>query len=93
MTNEPVGERVSIHILAKAWQRDLIDRAAHRLGRSRADFMLEVSCCEAQGVLLDPVLTTMNSGVFDEFQRPIQKPLSTNDNLRLLLKSKAPWEY
>ncbi len=92
MTDAPISKRVSIHIRAKAWQRNLIDQAAHRLGCSRSDFILEVSCREAQEVLQDLVLTTMDSGAFAEFQRSLDKPLAPNDNLRFLLKTKAPWE-
>ena len=92
MTDAPISKRVSIHVRAKAWQRNLIDQAAHRLGCSRSDFILEVSCREAQEILLDPMLTTMDSGAFAEFQRSLDKPLAPNDNLRFLLKTKAPWE-
>ena len=34
-------ETVSINIRAKTRQRDLIDQAAERLGRSRSDFMYD----------------------------------------------------
>ena len=91
MTDEPVGERVSIHILAKAWQRDLIDQAADRLCRSRSDFMLEASYREAQEVLLDQSLATMGSGAFGKFQKLLDKPLPPNNELRKLLTMKAPW--
>ena len=40
-TKETVS--VSINIRAKVRQRDLIDQAADRLGRSRSDFMLEAA--------------------------------------------------
>ncbi|MEI2713951.1 MAG: DUF1778 domain-containing protein [Nocardioides sp.] len=46
-------EPVTISIRAKAGQRDLIDQAADRLGRSRSDFMLEAACRQAEDVLLD----------------------------------------
>jgi uncharacterized protein (DUF1778 family) len=45
-------EQVSINIRAQARQRDLIDRAAARQGRTRSDFMLDASCREAEDVLL-----------------------------------------
>jgi len=47
---------VSINIRAKARQRDLIDQAANRLGRSRSEFMLEAACREAEDVLLPSIL-------------------------------------
>ena len=48
MPRAPVRQAVSINIRAKARQRDLIDRAAERLGRSRSDFMREAACREAE---------------------------------------------
>ena len=85
-------ESISINIRAKARQRDLIDQAAERLGRSRSDFMLEASCREAQDVLLDQAFFTVNAGTFEKFQALLDRPLPPTDKLRRLLKTKAPWE-
>ncbi len=46
-------DAITINIRAKVRQRDLIDQAAERLGRSRSDFMLDASCKAAEDVLLD----------------------------------------
>lgn len=85
-------ESVSINIRAKARQRDLIDRAAERLGRSRSDFMLQAACREAEDVLLDQAFFTVDAGTFANLQRLLEKPLPPTDKLRRLLKTKAPWE-
>ena len=85
-------ESVSINIRAKARQRDLIDQAAERLGRSRSDFMLEASCREAQDVLLDQAFFTVDEGTYAKFQALLDQPLPPTDKLRRLLKTKAPWE-
>lgn len=85
-------EAVSINIRAKAKQRDLIDHAAERLGRSRSDFMLEAACTKAEDVLLDQAFFTVDSKTFTDLQALIDKPLPTTDKLRRLLKTKAPWE-
>jgi len=82
---------VSINIRAKARQRDLIDQAAARLGRSRSDFMLEVACREAEDVLLDQAFFTVDEGTFAKFQALLDLPLPPTDKLRRLLKTKAPW--
>ena len=92
MTQALSSDPVSINIRAKARQRDLIDQAAGRLGRSRSDFMLEVSCREAQDVLLDQAFFTVDAGTFAKFQKLLDKPLPPTDKLRQLLKTKAPWE-
>ncbi|MBP9946801.1 MAG: DUF1778 domain-containing protein [Vicinamibacteria bacterium] len=83
---------ISINIRAKARQRDLIDQAADRLGRSRSDFMLEAACRQAEDVLLDQAFFTVNKGTFAKFQALLDHPLPKTDRLRRLLKTKAPWE-
>ncbi|MCQ8104433.1 DUF1778 domain-containing protein [Methylomonas sp. SURF-2] len=89
-TNETPS--VSINIRAKAKQRDLIDQAAERLGRSRSDFMLEAACREAEDVLLDQAFFTVDEGTFAQFQTLLDQPLPPTDKLRRLLKTKAPWD-
>jgi uncharacterized protein (DUF1778 family) len=83
---------VSINIRAKARQRDLIDQAADRLGRSRSDFMLEAACREAEDVLLDQAFFTVDSATFAKFQTLLDQPLPPSDKLRRLLKTPAPWD-
>jgi uncharacterized protein (DUF1778 family) len=83
---------ISINIRAKVRQRDLIDQAADRLGRSRSDFMLEAACRQAEDVLLDQAFFTVDRGTFAKFQALLAQPLPRTDKLRRLLKTKAPWE-
>lgn len=83
---------VSINLRAKIKQRDLIDRAADRLGRSRSDFMLEVACRAAEDVLLDQAFFSVDEGTFSALQSLLDQPLPPTDKLRQLLKTKAPWE-
>ena len=92
MTYAQPREAVSINIRAKARQRDLIDQAAERLGRSRSDFMLEAACREAEDVLLDQAFFTVDAGTFAKFKAMLDQPLPPTDKLRRLLKTKAPWD-
>ena len=92
MTVTSASEPVSINIRAKARQRDLIDQAAERLGRSRSDFMLDVACREAQDVLLDQAFFAVDAGSFSKFQKLLDRPLPPTDKLRRLLQTKAPWD-
>jgi uncharacterized protein (DUF1778 family) len=85
-------ESVSINIRAKTRQRDLIDQAAERLGRSRSDFMLEAACREAENVLLDQTFFSVDASTFAKCQALLDRPLPPTDRLRRLLKTKAPWE-
>lgn len=83
---------ISINIRAKSRQRDLIDQAADRLGRSRSEFMLEAACRRAEDVLLDQVFFTVAAKTFEKFQMLLDKPLPATDKLRRLLKTRAPWD-
>jgi uncharacterized protein (DUF1778 family) len=92
MAQAHTRETVSINIRAKVRQRDLIDQAAERLGRSRSDFMLEAACREAQDVLLDQTFFTVDAATFAKFRALLDRPLPPTDKLRRLLKAKAPWD-
>ncbi len=89
---QPSREQVSINIRAKARQRDLIDQAAERQGRTRSEFMLDASCREAEDVLLSQTFFTADADIFAKFQALFDNPLPPTDKLRRLLKTKAPWE-
>jgi uncharacterized protein (DUF1778 family) len=84
-------EPVTISIRAKAGQRDLIDQAAERLGRSRSDFMLEAACRQAEDVLLDQTYFALDAKGFAAFQALLDKPPAPTDRLRRTLKAHAPW--
>jgi len=92
MPHSHAKQSVSINIRAKSRQRDLIDQAAEKLGRSRSDFMLEAACSKAEDVLLDQAFFSVDAVTFKKFQALIDKPLPTTDKLRRLLKTKAPWD-
>jgi uncharacterized protein (DUF1778 family) len=81
-----------INIRARANQRDMIDRAADALGKNRSDFMLEVACREAENVLLDRRYFTLSGEQFEAFTALLDSPPKTNERLRELLATKAPWE-
>jgi len=92
MRHSRTSEAVSINIRAKARQRDLIDQAAERVGRSRSEFMLEVSCREAEDILLDQAFFAVDAGTFAKFRELLDRPLPPTDKLRRLLKTKSAWE-
>ena len=85
-------EPVTISIRAKAGQRDLIDQAADRLGRSRSDFMLEAACRQAEDVLLDQTYFALDAERFAAFQAMLDQPPAPTDRLRRTLKAAAPWD-
>ncbi len=85
-------EAVTISIRAKAGQRDLIDQAADRLGRSRSDFMLEAACRQAEDVLLNQTYFALDAETMAAFQAILDSPPAPTDRLRRLLNAPAPWE-
>lgn len=92
MRHAQAKESVSINIRVKVRQRDLIDQAAERLGRSRSDFMLDAACSKAKDVLLDQAFFTVDAKVFEKFLVLLDRPLPATNKLRRLLLTKAPWE-
>ena len=87
-----IQEPVTISIRAKSGQRDLIDQAAERLGRSRSDFMLEAACRQAEEVLLDQTYFALDAQAFADFQAMLDNPAAPSERLRRTLRAKAPWE-
>ena len=85
-------EPVTISIRARAGQRDLIDQAADRLGRSRSDFMLEAACRQAEDVLLDQTFFALDARGFAAFQQMLDRPPAPTNRLRRTLKARAPWD-
>ncbi len=92
MTQSPMQQPVTISIRARQRQRNLIDQAAERLGRSRSDFMLEVACREAEDVLLDQAFFTVDAAAFKKFQELLDNPPEPTEKLRRFLLTKSPWD-
>ena len=81
----------AINLRALPEQRDLIDRGASLLGKSRSDFMLEAACERAQAVLLDQVYFSLDAEKFRQFTEMLDAPPQANPGLQRLLAVKAPW--
>jgi uncharacterized protein (DUF1778 family) len=73
-------------------QRELIDRAARLVGKSRTDFMLEAASEMAQQVLLDQALFVVPPEKFEDFEALLSAPLSSNGAIQRLLTTRAPWD-
>lgn len=72
--------------------RDLIDRAAAVVGKTRSDFILESARKHAVDVLLDQRLFSLDPKNYEEFLRVLDQPPEPNARLKQLLASKSPWE-
>lgn len=72
--------------------RDRIDAAAEILGKTRTQFVLETAERAATDVLLDQRLFELSEDAFKAFKDALEAPPAPSDQLRRLLKEKAPWE-
>ena len=83
---------VNINLRASAEQRDLIDRAASSVGKSRSDFMLEAACEKARSVVLDRTLFAVGKASFERFAALLDAPVEANSGLERLLARKPRWD-
>ncbi len=81
-----------INLRATRRRKELIDRAAALLDRSRSDFMLEAACREAQALLVDQNHFSLPEEKFKRFLAALDRPPKDNPKLRQLLQSRAPWD-
>jgi uncharacterized protein (DUF1778 family) len=81
-----------IRIRASLQQRDLIDRAARVLGKSRSAFVRETACREAEQVVLDQTFFQLDPETFDRFNEVLDNPPPPSGALRKHLLTKPPWE-
>lgn len=82
----------AINLRALPAQRDLIDQAAHLLGKNRSDFMLEAACDRAQAVVLDQVFFSLDADKYKQFTAMLDAPPEPNPGLERLMAVKAPWK-
>lgn len=72
--------------------RELIDRAADAIGKSRSEFILESARTHATDVLLDQRLFTLDTDRYNAFIKALEAPPAPNEKLKKLMAAKAPWE-
>ena len=75
-----------------AQTRELIDRAAATVDKSRTEFVLESARKRAIDVLLDQRVFHLDEAASAAFAQALEKPPAPVEALRRLMKSRAPWE-
>ena len=83
---------VTIQLRAPSQTRDLIDRAAQAVGKSRSEFMLDSARREAEDVLLDQCFFVLDGKSFSTFMDILDNPPKPNAALKRLLTTKSAWE-
>lgn len=73
-------------------QRDLIDRAAQSVGKTRTEFILDVATREAEQALLDQRIFFLDDEARDAFIAALDAPVRSSQQLRKLLTTDAPWD-
>jgi uncharacterized protein (DUF1778 family) len=91
-TKAKATRRETLNVRVKSEDRNLIDRAARLLGKSRTDFLLESARRAAQDALLDQTLFKVSPSVYAEFVARLDAPPAPNDRLRRTMTTPAPWE-
>ena len=84
--------RLTVKFRVKADDRNLIDRAARLLGKSRTDFMLESARQAAQDALLDQTLFKVRTKIYAQFLARLDAPPQPNKRLRRTMTARAPWD-
>lgn len=73
-------------------QRELIDRAAAAMGKSRSAFMIDAAARSAEEMLLDQTAFSLTPRQWTAFNKALDRPPADNKKLARLLRAKAPWD-
>ncbi|MDR5011901.1 DUF1778 domain-containing protein [Agrobacterium fabacearum] len=91
-TGKSPDASVPLNMRIKPATRNLIDRAAELLGKTRTDFMLEASERRAKEVLLDRTIVTVSPEIYAEYLARLDAPAQLNERLKRTMSTKAPWD-
>lgn len=71
--------------------RNLIDRAAQSLGKSRSEFMIDAARRAAEESLLDQILVRVDPQTYEYFLSVLDHPPG-GDGYERLMKVEKPWK-
>jgi uncharacterized protein (DUF1778 family) len=93
MKTEHVSAEVNIHLRARAYDRELIDRAAGLLGSNRSQFMMASALKEAKNVILDQSSFHVDNKIFNKILDLFDTDATQEqlDGMKRLLTAQAPW--
>ncbi|MEA2855744.1 MAG: hypothetical protein QOH98_65 [Methylobacteriaceae bacterium] len=81
----------SIYLRIHRHTRQLIERAAAALGKTRTEFMVETARRAATDVLLDPRLFVLDPECYGAFMHALDKPPGPTPKLQALLSRTPMW--
>ncbi|KUR79124.1 CopG family transcriptional regulator [Novosphingobium sp. FSW06-99] len=85
-------ELKAVNLRVREDTRALIDKAATIQGRSRTDFMIEAARRAAEEAILDQRVIMVDQESYDRFLAALDRAPESNDKLRKLMHTKAPWD-
>ena len=88
----PTGRSANVNFRVAPEQRDLIDRAARLVHKTRTDFIVEAATRAACETILDERLFQVPPEVFAAFAAALDRPAETQVPLQALLARKPGWE-
>ena len=88
-----VPKRETLNIRIKPEERDLLDRAAKARGKNRTDFILDAARQAAEDALLDRTVFTVSPEAYAEFLARLDAPAQSNESLRRVMQTPAPWDH
>lgn len=92
-TNETRARRDAvINLRIPVAIRNLIDKAAATIGKTRTEFVVESAKKHAIDVLLDQRLFELDPEQWATFMAALDEPPLPNQQLKQLMARKAPWE-
>lgn len=88
----PAVKRDSLNLRIKSDTRDLIDRAALVLGKTRTDFVLDAARQAAEVALIEQTTLSVTPQAFAAFVALLDAPPQPNERLRRTAQTPPPWE-
>lgn len=89
-TIKPVRNTLNLRIPAA--ERNLIDRAARAMGKTRTDFVLEAARHAAEDALLDRTMLLVSAEAYAEFLARLDAAAQPNERLCQTMQAPTPWE-
>jgi uncharacterized protein (DUF1778 family) len=86
------ARRDTLNLRIPPAERNLIDRAAESVGKTRTDFILEAARRAAEEALLDRALMVVSPEAYGEFLKRLDRPAQPNERLQRTMRSKTPWQ-
>ena len=87
----PRAPRETLNLRIPTAERDLIDRAAKSMGKTRTDFILSAARRAAEEQLLHRTIFVISPEAYSKFLALLDAPPKPNAALRRTMQAARPW--